>query len=88
MARTLRISLINPRPELVHQWRNFGEDVYGELRDACEVSISEIDASTSEFHVRKIHTRELRKVTAQGIKIAEKNLMAHIVNVCEVAEDA
>ena len=44
MDRILKIYLTKPSPDLVHQWRNFGEDVYRALRDECDVSIEEIDA--------------------------------------------
>jgi hypothetical protein len=87
MARTLKVYLTAPTPELVHQWRNFGEDVWGQLREECEVSIDEIDASTSEFFVRGIHKRELRTIAARVRKIAEKNLMAQIVSVTEITDD-
>jgi len=87
MARTLKVQLTTPNPELVHQWRNFGEDVYRALRDQCDVSIQEIDASTSEFHLRGIHKRELRTTAAKVRKVAEKSLMSQIVSVTEVADD-
>lgn len=87
MARTLKVYLTAPSPELVHQWRNFGEDVYSALRDECEVSLAEIDASTSEFFVRGIHKRELRTTAARVRKIAEKSLMAQIVSVTEITDD-
>jgi hypothetical protein len=87
MARTLKIYLTAPSPDLVHQWRNFGEDIYRALRDECEVSIDEIDASTSEFFVRGIHKHELRTVAATVRKIAEKNLMSQIIGVTEVTDD-
>ena len=39
MAKTLKVQLTAPSPNLVHWFRNFGEDVYRALRDECEVSI-------------------------------------------------
>jgi hypothetical protein len=72
MAKTLKVRLTEPNANLVHQFRNFGEDVYRALRDECEVSIQEIDASTSEFHLRGIHKRELRAIAAKVHKIIEK----------------
>lgn len=51
------------------------------------VSIDGIDASTNEFFVRGIRLRELRAIAARVRKIAEKNLMARIVNVSELADD-
>jgi hypothetical protein len=87
MARTLKVYLTAPSPDLVHQWRNFGEDVWSKLRAECEISIDEIDASTSEFFVRGIHKRELRTIATKVRKIAEKNLMSQIVSVTEIADD-
>ena len=87
MARTLKVYLTSPNPDLVHQWRNFGEDVYRELREECDISIDEIDASTSEFFVRGIHKRELRATAARVRKIADKNLMSQIVDVSEFTDD-
>ena len=84
MAGTLKVYLTSPSPDLVHQWRNFGEDVYRALRDECDVSLAEIDASTSEFFVREIHKRELRNIAARVLKIAEKNLMSQIITVSEI----
>lgn len=53
--------------DIVHRFRNFGEDIYRELRDTCSVSIDEIDRSTTTFMVRDIHKRDLGVVT-QTIK--------------------
>jgi hypothetical protein len=72
MAKILKVQLSVPGPDLVHPFRNFGEDVYRDLRSECKISIQEIDASTSEFHLREIHKRELRTVAARVRKIAEK----------------
>ena len=87
MARTLKVCLTAPSPDLVHQWRNFGESVYTELRDECQVSLAEIDSSTSEFFVRGIHKRELRTTAARVRKIADKSLMSQIVSVTEITDD-
>jgi hypothetical protein len=43
-----------PPTEFVHQFRNFGEDVYRDLKEECTMSIDEIDASTSVFYVRDL----------------------------------
>jgi hypothetical protein len=45
-----------PKPEAgwVHRFRNFGENVYADLRASCEVNIEEIDAAFDEFHVRGV----------------------------------
>src|SRR5262249_11122469 len=87
VAKALKVQLSTPNPDFVHKFRNFGEDVYRALRDECDVSIQEIDASTSEFHVRGIHKRELRATAARMRKIAEKSLMSELISVTEVPDD-
>ncbi len=72
MGRTLRIQLTNASPDLIHDFRNFGEDVYRNLRGDYGVSIQEIDASTTEFHVREIPKREVRRVASAVRNLAEK----------------
>lgn len=57
MSRTLKISLAAPTPDLVHEFQNFGEELYLALRNECAVSIDEIDASTREFHIRQLPKR-------------------------------
>jgi hypothetical protein len=76
MERTLKVHLMTPTPELVHEFRNFGEDVYRALRQDCEISLQEIDASTSEFHLRRIPTRHIHAFAAKIREIAApyKNL--------------
>ena len=72
MARTLKVQLAVPSPDLVHQFRNFGEDVYRDLREECQVSIQEIDVSNNEFHLCEIPKREVRTIIARVRKIIEK----------------
>jgi hypothetical protein len=88
MAKTLCVRLNAPAPELVHEFRNLGEEVWGALHDECEISLAEIDASTSEFHLRGIHKRDLRTVAARLRKLVEKSGMRSHVTVSEaVPED-
>lgn len=61
--RAIRIAVSeSPTAEVVHRFRNFGEDVYRALRDHCSVSIDEIDAATTSFLVRDIHKRDVRRI--------------------------
>jgi hypothetical protein len=85
VGRILKVYLVNANPDLVHSFRNFGEDVYRAFRDDYDVSIEEIDASTREFHIREIPKREIRTVASRVRKIAERcrNLA---INVDEVKE--
>jgi hypothetical protein len=72
MRWILKVSLTTPSPDLVHEFRNFGEEVYHELRAQCGVSIDEIDASTSEFHLREIYKRNLRTIAAKVRKTSKR----------------
>ena len=74
MAKTILVRISDePTPDIVHRFRNFGEDVYRALRDSCDVDIDEIDASTDRFHVRGIKARQVGRVT----KLIESELAAH-----------
>lgn len=86
MGKTLKIKLTAPSDDLIHKWRNFGEAVYHSLYEDCEVSIKEIDASTSQFHLTKIHTRDLRRTAARVRKIAEEHYFSNIIDVSEIPE--
>lgn len=61
--------MISDRPtsEVIHRFRNFGEDIFRLLGDTCSVSIQEIDRATDSFVVRDVHRRDLGLVT-QTIK--------------------
>ena len=48
----------------LHRFRNFGEEVYVQLRDRYAVSIEEIDAAVDTFHVRDIPDAEAETVAA------------------------
>ena len=68
MSAAIKIAISDePTSDIVHRFRNFGEDVYRALRDTCSVSIEEVDGSTTSFTVRDIHRRDLGDVT-QTIK--------------------
>jgi len=61
--QSIRVAISDqPSPDIVHRFRNFGEDVYRALRDECSVSIDEIDKSTTSFIVKDIHKRDLRRI--------------------------
>lgn len=68
MNAAIKIEICDePTGDVVHRFRNFGEDIYRELRDTCSVNTDEIDHSTTSFVVRDIHKRDLGVVT-QTIK--------------------
>ena len=87
MARTLRVHLNAPAPELIHQFRNLGEDVWGVLQRECEISRPEIDSSTSEFYMRGIHKRDLRALAAKVRKLVDKSGMGSLVTVSELIRE-
>ena len=91
MSRALKIKLTVPNPlsvqGLVHDFKNFGEDVYRILRDECVISLQEIDTSVDEFHLRGLHKREVREITAKVSKILEKYNKLSMVEICEISDD-
>lgn len=84
MGRMLKICLSSSGVVSGHQWRNFGEDVYRELRESCKVSIDEVDASTEEFFVRGVHMRRMRATAERVREIADRNLIGQVVVISEV----
>jgi hypothetical protein len=91
MAKTLKVQLTTPNPlsvqGLVSDFRIFGEDVYSALRNECDVSIHEICASISEFHLRGLHKREVRAAASKVRKIIEKHHWLPPINIYEIPED-
>jgi hypothetical protein len=68
MSAAIKIEISDPpTAEVIHRFRNFGEDIYRLLRDTCSVNIEEIDTATTSFVVRDIQRRDLGGVT-QTIK--------------------
>jgi hypothetical protein len=74
MTAAIRIQISDdPTPDIVHRFRNFGEDVYRALAERCSVSIEEIDAATTSFVVRDIRRQDLGVVT----QLIKKQLRQH-----------
>lgn len=68
MSTAIQIQISEePTSDIVHRFRNFGEEVYLDLKDICSVDIDEVDASTTSFTIRNIRRRDLGEVT-QTIK--------------------
>src|SRR5215213_10307992 len=63
-VQTIRI-VAQPKPEegWLHRFRNLGEALWVRLRESCDVSIEEIDASSDHFHVRGIPPERATAVT-------------------------
>ena len=81
MTQHLKIELIRPSPNLVADFRHFGEDVYRAVKDSCRISLDEIDAATSVFHLHDIKPRAVRGLATKVRKIAARHRMARIVEV-------
>ena len=74
MGREIKIEISDsPTPDIVHRFRNFGENVYRTLKDECSMNIEEIDSATTTFSVRGIHSRDLNRIKI----IIEKELEKH-----------
>lgn len=74
MSAAIKIEISDePTGDVIHRFRNFGEDIYQELRATCSVNLDEIDRATTSFMVRDIHPLDLGTVT-QTIK---KELRRH-----------
>ena len=64
MSAAIKIEITGPPiAEVIHRFHNFGEDIYRALHGLCEVSMDEIDRSTTSFNVRGIRRRDLGAVT-------------------------
>ena len=66
MRAAIKIELSRPDPqfEMLHEFRNFGEDVYRALKEFCPISLlQEVDRATSSFVVRDIRRRDIGTVT-------------------------
>jgi hypothetical protein len=91
MSRTLKVELAVPNAlsvqGMVHNFHNFGEDVYRALQNECEVSIEEIDHSVSAFHLRGLKKRDVRSIAARVRKILEKHSSLRDIKIYEIPED-
>jgi hypothetical protein len=91
MARILKVELavLNPLSVqgLVHDFRNFGEDVFRALYNECDISIEEIDHFAGAFHLRGIHKRDFRTIAAKVNRILEKHPWLLNIKIYEVLDD-
>jgi hypothetical protein len=86
----LRVEISDaPTHVTVDRFRNFGEEIYHAFRARYLVDLAEIDASTTHFHVRHVHRRRLRSVSAeipahrrsaQLLSVSGRHRMTHGVN--------
>jgi hypothetical protein len=74
MNVTIKVEVNIPiTSEVVHRFRNFGEDVYRHLRNTCSISIEEIDSSTNSLFIREIRRRDVSTVT----QVIKRELKRH-----------
>ena len=60
MSVAIKIMIADlPASEVIHRFRNFGEDIFRLSRDVCSVSIEKIDRATDSLVVRDIYRRDL-----------------------------
>ena len=87
MGKILRVHLtVPPDSTLVHRFRNLGEEVFTALREECDVSLEEIDAATTTYHIREIHKRFVRTAAAIVRELLQKHHMSEIVTADEIQE--
>jgi len=84
MSKTIKLALTAPTDGLIHQFRNFGEDIWRDLKEECSVSLEEIDASTSFFFLPDLKKNSVRSVAAKARRIAAKHQMGSLIDVTEV----
>jgi hypothetical protein len=91
MAKTLKVELAVPNAlsvqGLVSNFQNFGEDVYRALQNECDISMDEIDHFVGSFHLRSLHKREVRTITAKVREILEMHPQLTDVKIYEVSDD-
>ncbi len=56
----------------VHDFRNFGEDVYRAIRDECRIDISEIDSAQDRFSIHDIPPKSKGDIVQKIKKLARK----------------
>lgn len=62
MSTSIKIEINgSTTPEIIHRFRNFGEDLYRALRGSCFVDIEEIDKATTQFTIADIPTALVHK---------------------------
>ena len=84
MSVTLEIMVPDDgKQTLVHRFGNFGEDVFRELREECDVSIHEIYAATTSFCIRGVKRRQARRTAAKIRAIAKKHFFAETLVITE-----
>ena len=66
------ISVIATNNPAVHDFRNFGEDVYRTTRDECRIDLEEIDRSENRFSIHELVPKSKGEVIQKIKKLARK----------------
>lgn len=85
MADVVIQSVVPTDAELIHRFRNFGEDVYREFNGKWTVSLAEIDSAVDHFHVRDIKPRHLRRTKKRLAELIEIHRFAEQIHVVDVS---
>jgi hypothetical protein len=74
------------RGDIIHRIRNFGEDLYRELKRSgiAEIDLGEVDRATDQIRARKIRVRNVRTVSAFISGMLERHNLAGIARVSQV----
>ena len=72
MKAAFLVELVEPRDDLVHNFRNFGEDVYRALRDRYPINISEIDRAISCFTIPDVRRTDIGFVSESITRLVKK----------------
>lgn len=62
-----------PSTDIIHRFQNFGEDVWRRLKDEADISLEEIDASTTFFFIHGVKSKKINRT----IKIIYDLLSKH-----------
>jgi hypothetical protein len=68
-------------PEVVHSFRNFGEDLVRVLEDAEKLPLEQVDHAINSFTIGGISTRDIGTVTRRVQALLRKHGLADRVTV-------
>lgn len=88
MRAAIRITLNEPKREMVHQFQNFGEDVYRAMRDVASFDWDEIDRATSTFVAREIRRQDIGTATDALKRVIRRYRWEDVVSFARVDAEA
>ncbi|MCB1227739.1 MAG: hypothetical protein KDK99_18115 [Verrucomicrobiales bacterium] len=66
------IAVVATSSPAVHNFRDFGEEVYRAVRDECRIDISEIDSARDRFSIYEIPPNSKGEIVQRIKKLARK----------------